>query len=101
MGDLVTVSRIASMLDALTSDGDLNAVVREVHKRASKLQAARAAGFKEGDSVYCRRTGKTIHGIVERVDGRNVIVKMEHGFVARIAPNELSLVISQAKRSSV
>ena len=88
------------MLDALTSDGDLKAVVREVHKRASKLQALRAAGFKQGDRVYCRRIGQTMYGIVERVDRANVIVKMDHGFVARLAPSELSLAMGAAKRLS-
>ena len=88
------------MLDALTSDGDLKAVVREVHKRASKLQALRAAGFKHGDRIYCRRIGKTMYGIVERVDRGNVIVEMDHGFVARIPPSELSLAMPVAKRLS-
>lgn len=88
------------MLETLTSDGDLKAVVREVHKRASKLQAVRAAGFRQGDRVSHRRIGKTLYGIVERVDGRNVLVKMDHGFVARIAPSELSLAMAGTKRLS-
>jgi hypothetical protein len=92
MGDLVTVNRIASMLDAITSDGDLKVVVREVHKRASKLQAIRAAGFQQGDRVCWRTKGKTIYGIVEGIGGSNVMVKLDHGFLARISPRDLSLL---------
>jgi len=88
------------MLDALTSDGDLKTVLRDVHRRASKLQALRAAGFTQGDRVSCRRRGKTIYGIVERVEGPTVIVKMDQGFVAQIAHRELTLVVAQAKRLS-
>lgn len=98
MSDLVTVSRIASMVDALTSDSDLKAVVREVHKRACKLEAMRAAGFKQGDRVSYRSKGRTIPGTVERVDGTNVIVKMDHGFAARIGPRDLSLLAQQSRR---
>lgn len=100
MGDLITINRIASMLDAITSEDDLKAVVREVHKRASKLGALRAAGFQRGDKVSWRTKGRTIHGLVEGVDGRNVLVRMEHGFVARISARELSLLNGELKRLS-
>jgi hypothetical protein len=98
MSDLVTVNRIASMLERITSDGDLKAVVRDVHKRASKLQSIRAAGFQQGDRTCWRTKGKTIYGIVEGIRG-NVMVKLDHGFVARISPRELS-VLSSHKRLS-
>jgi hypothetical protein len=95
MGDLITVNRIASMLDVITCDDDLKAVVREVHKRASKLDASRAAGFDRGDRVSWRTKGRTIHGLVESVDGRNVLVRMDHGSLARISVRELSMVSRQ------
>jgi hypothetical protein len=79
------------MLDALTSAGDLKAVTREVNKRACRLQSLRAAGFHQGDRVCWRTKGKTIYGLVERLDGCNVVIKLDHGFVARIPPRELSL----------
>jgi hypothetical protein len=100
MGDLVTVNRIASMLEAITSDGDLKAVTREVHKRACRLQALRAAGFHQGDRVSWRTKGKTIYGLVERIDGCNVMVKLDHGFVARIPPRELSLSAREKRLSA-
>jgi hypothetical protein len=100
MSDLVTVSRIASMVGALTSDADLKAVVREVDKRASKLAGMRASGFKHGDRVSYRSKGRTIPGTVERVEGANVIVKMDHGFAARIRPCDLSLLACQRKKLS-
>ena len=100
MTDLLTVSRIASLVDAITSDDDLKLVSREVHRRAMKLDTLRAAGFKRGDRVCCRRRGRTIDGVVEAVDGANVTVKMEHGFVARIGPRELSPSASAVRRSS-
>src|SRR3954447_1411387 len=100
MGDLVTVNRIASMLDAITSDGDLQAVVRDAHKRASKLQAIRAAGFRQGDRVRWRTKGKTIYAIVEGIGGGNVMVRLDHGSLARISPRELSLLPSDKRLSA-
>ena len=80
------------MAGALTSDADLKAVVREVDKRASKLARMRASGFKRGDRVSYRSKGRTIPGTVERVEGANVIVKMDYGFAARIARCDLVIV---------
>jgi hypothetical protein len=100
MADLVSVNRIASLLDAITSDDDLKAVVREVHRREAKLKALRAGGLKRGDRVACRTKGKTIHAMVEHVQGSNLIIKTDSECVFRISLRDVTLLSRGQKRLS-
>jgi hypothetical protein len=100
MADLVSVNRIASLLDAITSDDDLKAVVREVHRREAKLKSLRASGLKRGDRVACRTKGKTIHAMVEHVQGPNLIIKTDNESVFRISFRDVTLLSRDEKRLS-
>ena len=91
MTDAISVNRIASILDEITSDNDLRTIVRDVQRRASKLDAQRAAGFKQGDRVHFRRSGRTFHGSVQGFHGKKVVVQLDHGSVYEIAARELCL----------
>jgi hypothetical protein len=100
MADLVSVNRIASLLDAITSDDDLKAVVREVHRREAKLKTLRAGGLKRGDRVACRTKGRTIQGLVEHVQGPNLIIKTDNESVFRIPLRDVTLLSRDEKRLS-
>jgi hypothetical protein len=100
MADLVNVNRIASLLDALTSDDDLKAVVREVHRREARLKALRAGGLKRGDRVACRTKGRTIHAMVEHVQGPDLIIKTDNESVFRIPLRDVTLLSRDDKKLS-
>jgi hypothetical protein len=89
MTDNGVVNSIRGMLDGVTAYDDLKTVARDVQRRSLQLDAHKAAMFRKGQKVFWDRRGRRTHGFVERVEGGKVLVKLDHGFVARIAPGEL------------
>jgi|SRR5881275_903088 hypothetical protein len=93
MTDTGVVNSIRCMLDGVASHADLKTVSRDVQRRSLQLDADKAATFTKGQKVLWYRRGRGAHGVVERVEGGKVLVKLEHGFVARVAPGEIRLAI--------
>jgi hypothetical protein len=89
MTDTGVVNSIRSMLDGVTAYDELKTVARDVQRRGLQLAAHKAAMFTKGQKVFSHRKGRRAPGVVERVEGGKVLVKLDHGFVARIAPGEL------------
>jgi hypothetical protein len=89
MTDTGVVNSIRSMLDGVTAYDDLKTVARDVQRRSLQLDADKAALFTKGQRVFWQRRGRRAPGLVERVEGGKVLVKLDHGFIARIAPGEL------------
>jgi hypothetical protein len=89
MTDTGVAQSIRSMLDSITAHDDLKTVARDVQRRGKKLDASNAAIFKKGDLVSWARRGRLTNGTVQGVEGARVLVRLEHGFVARIPPDEL------------
>jgi hypothetical protein len=91
MTDTGVVNSIRSMLDGVTAYDDLKTVARDVQRRGLRLDTQKAAMFTKGQNVFWQRKDRRAPGVVERVEGGKVLVKLAHGFVARIAPGELRL----------
>lgn len=83
------VETFVGLLESITSDGQLKTLAREVQRRCNRLQAERAAVFRQGDVVSWVSRGRATQGIVQRVQGSKVLVKLDHGFVARVSPGDL------------
>jgi hypothetical protein len=64
-------------------------VALEVQRRCNRLQAEKATTFSEGDHVSWISRGRPSHGLVERVERGKVLVRLDHGFVARVTPSDL------------
>jgi hypothetical protein len=90
---------IVDMLETITSNGDLKTVAREVQRRGIRLQAELATAFRQGDEVSWVSRGRGTPGIVQRVEGGRVLVKLAHGFVARVSPSDLRRTGKPAARS--
>jgi hypothetical protein len=90
---------IVDMLETITSNGDLKTVAREVQRRGIRLQAELATGFRQGDEVSWVSRGRGTPGIVQRVEGGRVLVKLAHGFVARVSPSDLRRAGKPAART--
>jgi hypothetical protein len=89
MTDTGVVHSIRSMLDSITARSDLKTVARDVERRGRKVDAANAANFKKGDRVFWARRGRISKGSVHGVEGGRVLVRLDHGFIARVLPDEL------------
>ncbi|MEA2858921.1 MAG: hypothetical protein QOC72_960 [Methylobacteriaceae bacterium] len=89
---------IVDMLETITSNGDLKTVAREVQRRGIRLQAELATAFRQGDEVSWVSRGRGMPGIVQRVEGGRVLVKLAHGFVARVSPSDLRRASKPAAR---
>jgi hypothetical protein len=82
MTDTGVVNSIRCMLDGVTAYED----------------PGRWRGMcKDGICSWMPTTPPWLPGVVERVQGGKVLVKLDHGFIARIAPGEIKLATS-AKR---
>jgi hypothetical protein len=90
---------IVDMLETITSNGDLKTVAREVQRRGIRLQAELATAFRQGDEVSWVSRGRGTPGIVQRVEGGRVLVKLAHGFVARVSPSDLRRAGKPATRT--
>jgi hypothetical protein len=90
---------IVDMLETITSNGDLKTAAREVQRRGIRLQAELATAFHQGDEVSWVSRGRGTPGIVQRVEGGRVLVKLAHGFVARVSPSDLRRAGKPAPRT--
>jgi hypothetical protein len=89
MTDISGVKTIVGLLETITSDGQLKTLALEVQRRCNRLQAERASAFREGEEVSWICRGRASPGVVQRVEGGKVLVKLAHGFVARVSPGDL------------
>ena len=94
------VKTIVGMLETITSNGDLKTLAREIQRRGIRLQAQMATAFRQGDQVSWVSRGRGTPGVVQRVEGGRVLVKLAHGFVARVSPSDLRRIGKPVARTS-
>jgi len=80
---------IITGLQSIRTHHELKLIAREVSRRGTQLTTAKADAFRPEVKVWFHNGAKRISGVVERTEGAYVVVKLEHGFVARIAPDKL------------
>lgn len=92
MADAATLSDIIEKVHTISSYADLKRIRLQLLRRERELNINRAAQFKP-EAEVCMNSGerRSVFGIVQRVEGANVMVKMAHGFVARIPATKLRL----------
>jgi hypothetical protein len=64
---------------------ELKLIAREVSRRGTQLTTAKKAAFRPEAKVWFHNGARRISSVVERTEGAYVVVKLQHGFVARIA----------------
>src|SRR3954469_11077856 len=84
-----SIEDIVAALECVRTHHELKIIAREVGRRATRLTAEHAATFEPKTKVYYRSGGRIMPGVVQQPDGSHVIVKLAHGFVARIPPDKL------------
>jgi hypothetical protein len=99
MTDTGGVETIVGLLETITTDGQLKTLALEVQRRGNRLQAERASAFRQGEEVSWITRGRGTPGVVQRVEGGRVLVKLDHGFVARVSPSDLRRVNKPAARA--
>jgi hypothetical protein len=85
------LKEVFSKLLAISSYSDLKAIRLQMHRRERELDAQRAAQFEPEAEVCISNRGRPVFGVVQRSEGGNVLVRMAHGFVARIPAAKVRL----------
>jgi hypothetical protein len=99
MTDISGVETFVGLLETITTDSQLKTLALAVQRRGNRLQAERASAFRQGQEVSWVTRGRGMPGIVQRVEGGRVLVKLDHGFVARVSPSELRRVSRPVART--
>jgi hypothetical protein len=100
MAEAATLKEVFSKLLAVSTYADLKAMRLQMHHRERELDAQRAAQFEPEAEVCISNRGRSVFGVVQRSEGGNVLVRMAHGFVARIPAAKVRLTRRSIGRSS-
>ena len=102
MADAATLSDIIEKVQTISSYADLKRNRLQLLRRERELNVRRAAQIEPGAEV-CMKTGggRSVSGTVQSVVGANVLVKMAHGFVARIPAEKLRITRAKTMMSKV